>query len=163
VLETERRRKEKKCKRLGCVQPSLSSVWHTGLSGGAPDSVRCAKLNSGEQAALGRSLATIGYNSPDCPVHTGLSGEPTVDCANGRPRNPRVTRGRANGQIGAPDCPVCTGLSGVHRTVTGAPTAPRQQRSTAPFLEGNRAPDSVQWCTGLSDAPPDRKLILPSK
>jgi hypothetical protein len=25
-------------------------------------------LNSGEQAALGRSLATYGYNSPDCPV-----------------------------------------------------------------------------------------------
>jgi hypothetical protein len=30
--------------RLGCVQPRLSSVWHTGLSGGAPDSVRCARL-----------------------------------------------------------------------------------------------------------------------
>jgi hypothetical protein len=28
---------------------------------------------------------------------TGLSGEPTVDCANGRSRNPHVTRGRANG------------------------------------------------------------------
>jgi hypothetical protein len=41
-------------------------------------------------------------------VCTGLSGEPTVDRANGRPRNPRVTRGRANGLKGAPDCPVCT-------------------------------------------------------
>jgi hypothetical protein len=40
---------------------------------------------------------------------TGLSGEPTVGRANGRPRNPRVTRGRANGLMGAPDCPVCTG------------------------------------------------------
>ena len=40
---------------------------------------------------------------------TGLSGEPTVGWANGRPRNPRVTRGRANGLMGAPDCPVCTG------------------------------------------------------
>jgi hypothetical protein len=40
---------------------------------------------------------------------TGLSGEPTVGHANGRPRNPRVTRGRANGLMGAPDCPVCTG------------------------------------------------------
>jgi hypothetical protein len=40
---------------------------------------------------------------------TGLSGEPTVDRANGRPRNPRVTRGRANGLNGAPDCPVRTG------------------------------------------------------
>jgi hypothetical protein len=40
---------------------------------------------------------------------TGLSGEPTVGLGNGRPRDLRVTRGRANGQIGAPDCPVCTG------------------------------------------------------
>jgi hypothetical protein len=38
-----------------------------------------------------------GYNSPDCPVCTGLSGEPTVGQANGRPRNLRWTRGRANG------------------------------------------------------------------
>jgi hypothetical protein len=29
-----------------------SSVWHTGLSGGAPDSVRRARLNSGEQVVL---------------------------------------------------------------------------------------------------------------
>ena len=40
---------------------------------------------------------------------TGLSGEPTVGRANGRPRDPRETRGRANGRKGAPDCPVCTG------------------------------------------------------
>jgi hypothetical protein len=39
---------------------------------------------------------------------TGLSSEPTVGRANGRPCNPRVTRGRANGLMGAPDCPVCT-------------------------------------------------------
>jgi hypothetical protein len=84
-------------------------VVHRTVSGGAPDSVRCARLNSGELAALGNSPATYGYNSPDCPVCTGLSGEPTIGWANGRPRNPRVTRGRANGQMGAPDCPVCTG------------------------------------------------------
>jgi hypothetical protein len=84
----------------------VSSVWHTGLSGGAPDSVRCARLNSGELSALGNSLASFGYNSPDCPVSTGLSGEPTVGWANGRSRNPRVTRGRANGLMGAPVCPV---------------------------------------------------------
>ena len=47
-----------------------------------------------------------GYNSPDCPVCTGLSGEPTVGRANVRLRDPRETRGRANGREGAPDCPV---------------------------------------------------------
>jgi hypothetical protein len=39
-----RNRKRKNCKRLGCVQPKSSSAWHTGLSGGAPDSVWCARL-----------------------------------------------------------------------------------------------------------------------
>jgi hypothetical protein len=38
---------------------------------------------------------------------TGLSGEPTVGRANGRPRNPRATRGRANSQKGAPDSVWC--------------------------------------------------------
>ena len=59
---------------------------------------------------------------------------------------------------GAPDCPVSqrsaaqstrdawpsqrsdggTGLSGVHRTVSGAPTAPNLQRSAVAFLESNQ-------------------------
>jgi hypothetical protein len=94
---------------LGCVQPRLSSIWHTGLSGGAPDRVRCARLNSSEQATLGRSRRRTAIIHRTVQCCTGLSGEPTVGWANGRPRNPRVTRGQANGQMGAPDCPVCTG------------------------------------------------------
>jgi hypothetical protein len=112
----------------------------TGLSGGAPDSVRCARTSPDEQPTLGSRWRRTAINhwtvrwytglsgessaakSPlsgnsqqrTTKIHrtvrwcTGLSGEPTVDYANGRPRNPRVTRGRANGQMGAPDCPVCT-------------------------------------------------------
>jgi hypothetical protein len=60
VLETVRKEKEKKPKRLGSVQPNFSSVWHTGLSGGAPDSVWCARLVSGEKAALGKRSAAYG-------------------------------------------------------------------------------------------------------
>ena len=107
------------------------SVWGTGLSGGAPDSVRCARLPRPEDAALGNLPTAYGYNSPDCPVCTGLSGEPTVGRANGRPRNLRETRGRANGRKGG------TGLSGVHRTVSSAPTAPKRQRSASPNKEGD--------------------------
>jgi hypothetical protein len=113
----------------------------TGLSGGAPDSVRCARTSPGEQPALGsrRQRTTInhrtvrwctglsgesstaksllsGNRQQRTPKNhrtirwcTGLSGEPTVGQANGRPRNPRVMRGRANNQMGAPDYPVCTG------------------------------------------------------
>jgi hypothetical protein len=68
VLETVRKEEEKKPKRLGSVQPKLSSVWHTGLSGGASDSVWCARLVSGEKAALGKRSTAYDYNSPDCPV-----------------------------------------------------------------------------------------------
>jgi hypothetical protein len=74
-------------------------------------------------------------------VCTGLSGEPTVGRANGRPRNPRETRGRTNGRKGG------TGLSGVHRTVrcaNGSQIWNSQQRSAALFMETNRAPDSVR-------------------
>jgi hypothetical protein len=52
VLETVRKEEVKKPKRLGSVQLNFSSVWHTGLSGGAPDSVWCARLVSSEKAAL---------------------------------------------------------------------------------------------------------------
>jgi hypothetical protein len=87
-----------KTARFGCI----------GLSSGAPDSVRCARLASVNWLLSGlrrRCTAIIHRTVPWC---TGLSGEPTVGRANGRPRNPRATRGRANGQKGAPDCPVCT-------------------------------------------------------
>jgi hypothetical protein len=70
-------------------------------------------------------------------VCTGLSGEPAVGRGNGRPRNPRVTRGRAKGLKGALNYPVCTGLSDVLRTVSGAPTAPNRQRLAVPKQERN--------------------------
>jgi hypothetical protein len=96
---------------------------------------------SGEDAALGNLPTAYGYNSPDCPVCTGLSGEPTVGWANGRPRDLRETRGRANGRKGAPDCPVCTGHV---RCVIGSQISNGLQRSTALIMEINRAPDSVR-------------------
>jgi hypothetical protein len=40
-----------------------------------PDSVRCSKEERPpELATLGISLQLLHYNSPDCPVYTGLSG-----------------------------------------------------------------------------------------
>jgi hypothetical protein len=81
---------------------NASSAWHTGLSGGAPDSVLCPRLADGEPTALGnrRSCTTKihrtvrwvirdeltalgkrkrqhGYNSPNCPV-SQRSPTPTV-------------------------------------------------------------------------------------
>jgi hypothetical protein len=78
VLETEKRREEKKCKRLGLVQPKSSSAWHTGLSGGAPDSVRCARPASGEQTTLGKNRWRTTIIHRTVRWCTGQSGEPTV-------------------------------------------------------------------------------------
>jgi hypothetical protein len=46
-----------------------------------------------------------------------------------------------------------------HRTVSGAPTGPELQRSTVPDLEGNRAPDRLQWLSGGAPACPVRHSI----
>jgi hypothetical protein len=74
-------------------QPRLCSVWVHRTVSGAPGWRLVNCLLSG---LIGGVRLKI----------TGQSGEPTVGRANGRPRNPRVTRGRANGLMGAPDCPV---------------------------------------------------------
>jgi hypothetical protein len=129
------------------------------LSLGAPNSVRwCTgqcpvrQAHSGELAALGKSSATYGYNSPDCPVCTRLSAEPTVGrvirarrvaeptarrghrtvrcapdsvrCANGsKSANSRLRQIRKDIRTG--QCPV------VHRTVRCA----RRQKARIAFLE----------------------------
>jgi hypothetical protein len=113
---------------LGLGAPDWSVVHRTGrwCTGQCP----VCQAGSSELAALRNKLTAYDYNSPDCPVCTGLSGEPTVDRANGR-------------------CTICarhmpsqrsgggTGLSGVHRTVSSAPTAHRRQRSAPPQKERN--------------------------
>jgi hypothetical protein len=64
-------------------QPRLCSVWSTGLSGGAPDSVRCARLALANRLLSGihrRRTAIIHRTvrcAPDCPVSQWSAG-PTV-------------------------------------------------------------------------------------
>jgi hypothetical protein len=81
----------------------------TGLSGGAPDSVRCARLALANWPLSGLRRRRMAINHRTVWWCTGLSGEPTVSRANGRPRNPRATRGKCQRSEGAPDCQVCTG------------------------------------------------------
>jgi hypothetical protein len=103
-----RNREKRRRKGLGSKQPTLSSVWHTRLSGGAPDSVRCARLASGELAALGRFWRRTAIIHRTVRWCTGLSGETMAASATvGRAiRGRRVAR--ANGRLGAPDYLVCT-------------------------------------------------------
>jgi hypothetical protein len=160
VLETVLRRRESNCKRLGCEQQNFSSVWHTGLSGGASDSVRCARLVRGELAALGirrRRTAIIHRNVRWC---TGMSGEPTVASATvGRAIHGRRVA-RNNGRLGTPDCPVCTGQCPVRQST---PRTNGRMRLIWKAIAHRTATVTVRWCTGLSGAPPDRRQVWPSK
>jgi hypothetical protein len=159
VLETDKRRKEKRCKRLGLVQPNYSSAWHTGLSGGAPDSVRCARSASGEQATLGKNRPRRAIIHRTVRWCTGLSGEPTAAIATvGHAiRGRRVAR--ANGRQGAPDYPVCTGQCPVRQLPRRCNGHLRQIRKE---ICTGHATVTVQWCTRLSSAPPDRRKLWPS-
>jgi hypothetical protein len=116
VLETG----ENKLERDSFVSAKASSVWVHRTVRWYTGQCPVCQTGSGELAALGKKLTAYNYNSPDCPVCTGLSGEPMVGRANGRPRDPRGTHGRANGREGASDCPVYTGQCPVRQRLRGA-------------------------------------------
>jgi hypothetical protein len=89
---------------------------------------------------------------------TGLSSEPTAPADNGRLRDQRATRGRANGRMVTPDCPVCTGQCPVRQWDRRPNGQLRQKRKE---IEHRIGTVHVRWCTGLSGVPPDRRQELP--
>jgi hypothetical protein len=116
--------KEKDWKRVGCVQPIGAQSRCTGLC-----PVRQAGLRWTGHSR--ETMAAYDYNSPDCPVvHQTVRWANDCQC-NGRLCNPRATRGPSQRSAGG------TGLSGVHRTVSGAPTSPKIQRSAVLGMEGD--------------------------
>ena len=146
-----RNRKRKNCKRLGLVQPKSSSAWHTGLSGGAPDSVQCARPASGEQATLGKNQRRTAIIHRTVRWCTELSGETNGRQRNGRPPNPWATRGplqRSAGGTG--QCPVRQ----LPRICNGRLCQNRKEICTGPSTV------TVRWRTGLSSALPDRKARM---
>jgi hypothetical protein len=123
--------------------------WCTGLSGGAPDSVRCARLPRAKRPLSGicrRRTAKIHRTvrcAPDCPVSQRSAG-------------PTVGRGIRARHVAEPT------VGRGHRTVrcapdmSGAPTAPRSATVGCAIL-GRRSG------TGLSGAPDDRRQDQPSR
>jgi hypothetical protein len=103
-----------------------------GLSSGAPDSVRCARLARAKWPLSGihRRRTVIIHRTvrcaPDCPVSQRSAAQSARDTWSSQ----RLEEG--------------TGLSGVHRTCPVHQRLSGCQRSTVPFLERNRAPDSVR-------------------
>ena len=64
MLESQKIEREKDLAEAAKTQRSLGAldcpVVHQTVSGGAPDNVRCARLASGQLAALGNSAAAYG-------------------------------------------------------------------------------------------------------
>jgi hypothetical protein len=122
-------------------KPRLCSVWVHQTVRWCTGQCPVRQAGSGKKAALEFRRRRMTKNHRTVRWCTGLSGEPTVGRANGRPRNPRVTRGRANGQKGAPDSVRCAPYN--------VRCANRSKSSTVGCARIGKesAPDSVRWCT----------------
>jgi hypothetical protein len=139
-------------------QPRLCSVWEHRTVRWCTGQCLVRQVGSGEQAALGASTAVYGYNSPDCLVgrsqaNSSLSGNHqrrttiihrTVRCAPDCPVSQRSVAQSVRDTWPSQRLEGGTVLSGVHRTCPVRQRLSDYQRSTAPFLEGNRAPDIVR-------------------
>jgi hypothetical protein len=146
VLESGKTEKEKDLAEAAKTQHSL----------GAPDCPVVHRIVSGAPGWLWSNWPLSGFrrrrtakNHRTVRWCTRLSGEPTVDRANCRSRNPRLTRGRANSLMGEPDCPVsvrCT--NGSKSSTVGCAKLGKQS-----------APDSEQC---LSSGTPDCPLEPPA-
>jgi hypothetical protein len=108
---------------------------HIGLSGGAPDSVRCARLVNGEVAGLGNrwSFTTIIHRTVRWCI--GLSGESSAT------NLPLSGNGKGDMAIIHQTVRWCTGLSG-EPTVASANGRPCNLRATRGLLQRSAgAPD----------------------
>jgi hypothetical protein len=110
------------------------------LEPGTPD---CPMVHRTVSGALGWSMVNwllSGKEKGDVAIihqtvrwYTRLFGESTAPAANGRPRNQRATRGPRQRSVG-------------HTRLSGAPTAPEDQRSAVPDMEGDHTPDCYRSC-----------------
>jgi hypothetical protein len=112
------------------------------------------QAGSSELATLENSSAAYGYNSPDCLVVHRTVRWAKGRQHNGRPRNPRSTRGPSQRSAGGTgQCPVRQRL----QFCNGRLCHFRKEIRTGQWIV------DVRWCTGLSGAPHDRRQELPSE
>jgi hypothetical protein len=135
VLETVPRKEDSNWRRIGKVQPTPAQVWHTGLSGGAPDSVWCPRLARRQLGTLRKlkEKGDVAINHRTVRWCTGLSGESTAPATNGRPRDQRATHGTRQLSVG-------------HTRLSGAPTGPEDQRRLRPIRKSSTG--LLQWLSG---------------
>ena len=139
----------------GFVQPKSAQSGCTGLSGGAPDSVRCARLTQANLLLSGnrRRYTTIIHRTvrcaPDCPVSQRSAG-PTVDRAIHARHVAEPTVGRGHRTVRcAPDSVRCANGS-------KAPTVgfAKEGKKSAPDCPVRQATEGKNCLPGmLSTAP----------
>jgi hypothetical protein len=140
---------------LGSSSQDSAESGSTGLSGGAPDSVRCARLARAKWSLSGihrRRMAIIHRTvrcAPHCPVSQRSAG-PTVGRAIcvGHVADPTARRGHRTVRC-APD-------------MSGAPTALRLPTVDCAVFGRKSGTGQCPVCTRLSGAPVDRRQDQPS-
>jgi hypothetical protein len=117
------------------------------LGPGAPDCPMVHRTVSGAPGWSNINWLLSGKERGDVAIihrtvqwRTVLSGEPTTPATNGWLRDQRATRGPCQRSVGH------TGLYGEHRTLSGVPTDPEDQRPDAPDMEGDRTPNCYSDC-----------------
>jgi hypothetical protein len=157
----------------GAPEDSSSNSSPSGISRGdsaiihrtvrcTPDSVRCAKGGRPQElASFGKSQRLVHYNSPDCPVCTGLSGatpEQRLVGANGYLRRIKCARSARRSQArpylhtGQGTVPVRCAPD----TQAGPQVRSSNGQNPTAVMTWQGAPD-CPVCTGLSGAPSNRQ------
>jgi hypothetical protein len=115
-------------------------AWHTRLSGGAPDSVRCARLVNGEVADLKNRRSCTAIIHRTVWWRTGLSSESSTK------NSPLSRNGKHDVAIIHRNVRWCTGLSG-EPMVASANSRPRNLRATRGLLQRSAGAPDCPVCT----------------
>jgi hypothetical protein len=116
-------------------------AWHIGLSGGAPDSVWCARLVNGEVAGLGKRRSCTNIIHRTVRWCTRLSSESFAT------NSPLSGIGKGDVAIIHRTVRWCTGLSG-EPTVASANGRPHNLRVTRGLLQRSAGAPDCPVCTG---------------
>jgi hypothetical protein len=116
-------------------------AWHTRLSGGAPDSVQCARLVNGEVADLGNRRSCAGIIHRTVRWSTGVPGESFAT------NSPLSRNGKGDVAIIHRTVRWCTELSGVPM-VASTNGWPRNLRATHGLLQRSASAPDCPVCTG---------------
>jgi hypothetical protein len=180
VLETVPRKEEKNWRRYGSGRPKPAPAWHTGLSGFAPDSVRCPRLAPRQTGRSRESASDVAKNHRTVRWCTGLSGGSSAPAPKsfsdelialgGKGESVAAKNHGLSGES-EPHVPTVGDRISGRRVARangrmGTPDCPVRQRDRRPNgrmrqirkeIKHRTATVLVRWCTGQYGAPHDRR------